>query len=251
MSLGDSGWVWWCLGSLGLSLMGETVIQLPWTVCSVVVPDFRWLWRKPVARARRAQNYINELFVPCCLGSWGWKGLEFLPGFLLHQATSTSPSKRRCNSSWKSFAVGVMAQDWKISECLNLSDTSCCSPTYHSISYWLLDALCVAEPAPNDMVKEELDMSCFFAKFSCVLSLVLAGLIAVINISTTLWKTRVILLPGLSAMLQVYWKKTPVFRDPVLFPTPSLNVSWWKHLSAGGTGTGLQVCGGPLIIIWW
>lgn len=101
----------------------------------------------PVARARRAQNYINEFFDPCCLGSWGWKGLELLPGFLLHQATSTSPSKRRCNSSWKSFAVGVMVQDWKTSECLNLSDTSCCSPTYHPISYWLLDALCVAEPA--------------------------------------------------------------------------------------------------------
>lgn len=53
---------------------------------------------------------------------------------------------------------------------------------------WMLSVL-QSQP-PDNMVKEELDLSLFFAKFSCVLSLVLAGLIAVINISTTLWKNK-------------------------------------------------------------
>lgn len=160
MSLGDSEWVWWGLGSLVLSLMGEAMTQLTRTVCSVVFPDFRWLWRKLCLW--QEPEGLKTMQMGCSFhAAWavdGERALSFLTFLFIRPAPPAHPGGETAAENpllW----VGWLRTERSQSAWTSLIAAAAPLPIIPShTDCWMLSVL-QSQPA-NDMVKKELDMSC-------------------------------------------------------------------------------------------
>lgn len=189
---------WWfrvvlVSGFLGPALRGwnhnSAGIDGFWPVCSVVVPDLGQLWRN-VSLWQEPEG-LRTIWVACsCCAEWAvederaWCLLAFFsirPGHLGDVAAA--------EVGWISF-VGVIGS--------GLKDLWVLKPVWYRLqpsylsSHLLLIARCSVHCRTSVSVtwgKNELDINCFFSKFSCVLSVVMADLIAVMFIPSFM-KTR-------------------------------------------------------------